>query len=587
MLNMLQKMRQIFSVPTFDDEEKNRIAGLLNLVLLFVIGGILVILPILALSTTSENVLPLLLVLLPYLLVNITAYILMRSGRVRLASSVFIAINGIAIFSAYAISPQESIGSAMGFLILIAFTTLLLDARAVARLIVVVILFTLAVSIARVNGWIEPVFTQAETTMSEWVSTTVIYFLTGVGLVLSSQSLHRALMQARSSTREARISNEELSQLKDTLERRVAERTAELRDTSEQNEKRARDLQTISEIGQAISAEQGLEKLLPLITDMVAERFGFYHVGIFLNDPSGQFTVLAAASSHERERTTQQSRQVKIGDESLIGYVTGAGLPRIVHDVNEDPAYWKNPDLPDTRSAIALPLKAAGKIMGALDVQSETPFAVSSEDVASLSILAGQVAIAIENARLYETTHKSLEQTEAAYRQYVKNEWLQLVREEKLSGFHFSDGNSFPLESPLDLGDAARVARSGNIHQIAADAKGGPAQLAVPIKLREETIGVLHISAPQKSRWAEDDIDIAEAVADHLALAIENARLFQASANRAARERIVSDISSKIGGNIYIKNILQIAAQELSQALHGSDVLIQIQPSKQPAEVEE
>ena len=584
---MLQKMRQIFSVPTFDDEEKNRIAGLLNRVLLFVIGGILVVLPILALSTTPENVLPLVLVLLPYLLVNITAYVLMRRGHVRLASSIFITINGIAIFFAYAVSPQESIGSAMGFLILIAFTTLLMEARAVARLITVVILFTLVISIARVNGWIEPVFTQAETAISEWISTTVIYFLTGVGLTLSSQSLHRALTQARASTREAKISNAELSQLKDTLERRVAERTAELRTTSQQNEKRARDLQTISEIGQAISAEQGLEKLLPLITDMVAERFGFDHVGVFLNDPSGQYTVLAAASGRGGKRMVQQGYQAKVGDESLIGYVTGTGFPRIVHDVDEDPAYSRNPDLPDTRSAIALPLKAAGKIMGALDVQSATPFAVSNEDVASLSILAGQAAIAIENARLYETTRRSLAQTEAAYRQYVKNEWLQLVQEEKLAGFHFSDGNSLPLESPIDLGEAARVAGSGSIHQVPADANVGSAQLAVPIKLREETIGVLHISTPQKARWAEDDIDIAEAVADHLALAIENARLFQASANRAARERIVSDISSKIGGNIYIKNILQIAAQELSQALYGSDVLIQIQPPNQPAEVEE
>lgn len=584
---MLQKMRQIFSVPTFDDEEKNRIAGLLNLVLLFVIGGILIALPVLALSTTPENILPLSLVLIPYLLVNITAYALIRRGRVQLASSIFIAINGIAIFSAYAVSPQESIGSAMGFLILIAFTTLLLDARAVARLIAVVILFTLAISIARVNEWIEPVFTQSETAISEWVSTTVIYLLTGVGLALSSQSLHRTLKQARASTREARISNEQLARLRDTLEQRVTERTAELRATSQQNEKRAHDLQTISEIGQAISAEQGLEKLLPLITDMVAERFGFYHVGIFLNDPSSQFAILAAASSVGGKKMVQRGHQVKIGDEDLIGYVTGTGIPRVVHNVGDDSTYLNNPDLPDTRSAIALPLKVAGKVIGALDVQSAEPFAVKNEDIASLSILAGQAAIAIENARLYETTRRSLEQAEATYRQYVKNEWLQLAREEKLSGFHYSDGNSLPLESPLDLGEAALTVSAGSIHQSAADAAGGPAQLAVPIKLREEVIGVLHISTQKKLHWADDDVDIAEAVADHLALAIENARLFQASANRAARERIVSDISSKIGGNIYIKNILQMAAQELSQALHGSDVLIQIQPPKQPAEVEE
>lgn len=583
---MMKRLRQILSAPTFEDEEKNRVAGLLYLVLRFVIGGVLVAAPILAFSTTAENILPLVYVIAPYLIVNIVSYILMRNGRVQLASTIFIAVNGLAIFSAYAVSPQESIGSAIGFLILIAFTTLLLDARAVARLIILIILFTLVIAIGRVNNWIVPIFTQSANALAEWVSTTIVYVLTGAGLILSSQSLHRALARARTSAQEVRKSNQELAELRDALEKRVNERTAELRAASQQNEKRARDLETINEIAQAISTEQDLEKLLPLIVNVVSERFGFYHVGIFLNDAGGQYAVLAAANSAGGQKMLQRRHQLKIGAEGIVGYVTGTGAPRFAIDVGADAVYFNNPDLPETRSEMALPLKVAGKVIGALDVQSAESAAISNEDIASLSILAGQVSIAIENARLYETTRRSLEQTEAAYRQYVQNEWLHLAREERLSGFRYSGGNSTPLESPLDLGEAGRVAEAGNIHQSDADAKGNPAQLAIPVKLRDQVIGVLHISAQQKERWTEDDIDIAESVAEHLGLAIENARLFMTSANRAARERIVSDISSRISGNIQMKNILQVAAQELSQALNGSDVLIQIQPPKQSSEVE-
>jgi GAF domain-containing protein len=394
------------------------------------------------------------------------------------------------------------------------------------------------------------------------------------------------LTRARMSAQEVRKGKQELAELRDALEKRVNERTAELRATSQQNEKRARDLETINEIAQAISTEQDLEKLLPLITSVVSERFGFYHVGIFLNDPGGQYAVLAAANSGGGQKMLQRRHQLKIGAEGIVGYVTGTGTPRFAIDVGTDAVYFNNPDLPETRSEMALPLKVAGKVIGALDVQSTESAAISNEDIATLSILAGQVGIAIENARLYETTRRSLEQTEAAYRQYVQNEWLHLAREERLSGFRYSGGNSAPLEAPLDLGEAGRVAEAGNIHQSDADAKGNPAQLAIPVKLRDQVIGVLHISAQQKERWTEDDIDIAESVAEHLGLAIENARLFMTSANRAARERIVSDISSRISGNIHMKNILQVAAQELSQALNGSDVLIQIQPPKQPIEVE-
>lgn len=372
-----------------------------------------------------------------------------------------------------------------------------------------------------------------------------------------------------------------------TLEQRVAERTDELKVTSEQNEKRARDLQTISEISRAISSERGLEKVLPLITNVVSDRFGFYHIGIFLLDEASNYAVLRAANSQGGQRMLERGHRLEVGQVGIVGKVAATGAPRIALNVGEDATYFKNPDLPETRSEISLPLMIGGKIIGVLDVQSLEPYAFTNEDVNTLSILADQVSIAIENARLYESTRKSLEQTEASYRQYVLNEWTRFAREEKLSGFQYVDGNSTPLEVPLDLGESAKTVNDGNIHQSEAGTNGEPAQLAVPVKLRGETIGILHISTQKKPRWADDDIDIAEAVADRIALAIENARLFQSSTNRAARERIVSDISSRISGNIHVKNILQMAAQELSQALNGSDVLIQLQTPKQPAEVEE
>ena len=282
----------------------------------------------------------------------------------------------------------------------------------------------------------------------------------------------------------------------------------------------------------------------------------------------------------------ERHHQLKVGETGIVGYVTQQIRARIALDVGQDAVFFNNPDLPNTRSEMALPLVASGQILGALDVQSTESFAITNEDIASLSILADQVSIAIENARLYETTRKSLEHTESAYRQYVQNEWARFVREEKLNGYHYSNGASHPLEAAQDLGDAARAVREGKIHQVEAG-ESGPAQLTVPVKMRGKVVGILHISQRKKSRWTDDDIDIAEAVADRLALSIENARLFQVTAARAARERIVSDFSSRISGNIRIDNILRTAAQELSQALNGSEVLIQLTKRESAAEVQE
>lgn len=279
--------------------------------------------------------------------------------------------------------------------------------------------------------------------------------------------------------------------------------------------------------------------------------------------------------------------RLRVGEAGIVETVAASGAPRIALDTGADPVLFDNPNLPETHSEIAVPLKSGGRVVGVLDIQSAEPSAFSNEDITTLSVLADQISIAIENTRLYETARKSLEQTEAAYRQYVQQQWTRLVRDEKLKGYRFASGASAPLQEPLDLGEAARVSEEGKIYQREGAQNNGMAELAIPVKLRGEVIGILHISTPKKPRWTDDDIDIAEAVAERLALSMENARLFQASANRATRERIASDISSKISGNIRTENILQTTAQELSQALGGSDVLIQLQTSKQPTEAQE
>lgn len=378
----------------------------------------------------------------------------------------------------------------------------------------------------------------------------------------------------------------QIRELVSGLETRVAERTADLASANRQNEKRANDLKTVSDVARAVSTETNLEKLLMLITDLVSERFGFYHVGVFLLDEASNFAVLRAANSPGGRKMLERGHRLEIGQVGIVGKVASTGQPRIALNVGEDVAYFNNPDLPETRSEMALPMTVANKIIGVLDVQSTKSSAFTNEDISTLYILADQVGIAIENARLYKTTRLALEQTEFAYRQYVQNEWMRFSREEKLSGYQYADGNCTPLEVPLDLGEAAQVAAEGSIYQSNATS-GSSAQLAIPVKLRDEVIGTLHVSSRLRPRWTDDDIDIVESVAEHLALAIENARLFQVSANGAARERIVSDISSKISGNIRIDNILRTAAQELSQALNGSEVLIQLTKRESAAEVQE
>ncbi len=176
-------------------------------------------------------------------------------------------------------------------------------------------------------------------------------------------------------------------------------------------------------------AENDLETLLSQVTNLISERFDFYHVGIFLVDPAGQYAVLRAANSEGGQRMLARQHKLRVGQVGIVGYATGTGQARIATDVGEDAIYFNNPDLPRTRSEMALPLKDGEKVIGALDVQSMKSNAFSTEDIELFNTLADQVAVAIVNSRLYEETQQALKEMQEINRQYLRQSWSEKLDE--------------------------------------------------------------------------------------------------------------------------------------------------------------
>ncbi|MFN3492527.1 MAG: GAF domain-containing protein, partial [Anaerolineales bacterium] len=199
---------------------------------------------------------------------------------------------------------------------------------------------------------------------------------------------------------------ERLSETLQGLEVKVAERTAELEIISRSNAKRATEFESIARISHIISSTQTLDRLLPQIVQNISEEFGFYHVGIFLLDAHKEFAVLAAANSDGGKKMLERNHRLKVGETGIVGFVTRAGQPRIALDVGADAVFFNNPDLPETRSEIALPLRVEAEIFGALDVQSTKTNAFTDEDINIISVLADQVSIAIQNARSYQQSRE-------------------------------------------------------------------------------------------------------------------------------------------------------------------------------------
>ena len=390
----------------------------------------------------------------------------------------------------------------------------------------------------------------------------------------STTSLREAIQRANQSEAGLRLSNQNLTELNQSLETRVASRTVELELANQRTEKRAKQFEAIAQVARAIIANQSLEEFLASMVRLISKQFGFYHAGIFLLDEKREYAQLRAANSEGGQRMLSRGHRLALGQSGIVGYVAATGRARIALDVGDDAAFFNNPDLPSTRSEIALPLRIADQIIGILDVQSITSNAFQEEDVEVLSTLADQVAIGIQNALSYETTQRLLKEAQQTSGNFLQESWKVLgAQREGVLGFHLVDNKVSPLTTPL----SSNLIDQAMLNKAIAKEDGDHAMLAIPIRIRDEVIGVMDIRVPDEHEWDNDEVDIAQAVAERLSLALESILLLKSTQRRAEIERITADITSKIGATAQFDSILRTAAEELSRALGGSEVLVQLQ----------
>ena len=542
-----------FAPPVFpEDEEKTRVAGFINAIVLTNIP-ILVLFIIVRVVTGADEVLgPANIILAGIIAILAIVWLLMRAGWVKVAG--YLHVTTIWLASTMIALMIGGINSTTftSYFVVMLMAGLLLGWRPAVG-------FTLLSILAAFRLANQETFGSA-------IEGTVLFIFGAIFLYLIISSLQKAVKKSQSNAAELRVSNAQLTELRDALEARVQERTDAL-------EKRAIQLQTVSSLARTIAALKDLDILLPEITKLVSEQFGFYHTGIFLIDDSREYAVLQASNSEGGMRMLNRHHQLRLDSTSIVGYVTSQGEPRIALDVGADAVYFKNPDLPETRSEMALPLQAGGRTIGALDVQSTQTNAFSQEDINVLTTLADQVAIAIENARLFGESQRALSESQITIEKYVKQAWDTFTQQAKQTGFVFDGKQVLPLEKGTRREPIKAAAKTGRLSLEKASST-----IAVPIKLRGQLIGVLDVRSKKGQRqWTRDEISLLEAAAERAALALENARLVDSAQRRAARERIIGEISGRIGSANNFDAILQTAVEELGRKIGGAEVTLEIE----------
>lgn len=560
---MLNQVRIFFTPPTFpEDVDKTRKARYANAIastfLVITLAYETIIRAFLGYSGFSYVDL----IISGLTMICLVGLVLLRKGYVYLTSVLLVvliwgATNGIAA-TGYGVRDSSYLTN----FTIILMAGLLLGWQASLIVTVLSIFSGFGLAYAEANGLITALPYPA-TSFAQDI--TFVLAFNAVIIYLLINGLENALKRSRGSLQELASTNTELNLAQNELQNR----TAELISANKQLENRTEKLRAIAEITSTAASIHNFEDLLSSIASIISEQLGYYHVGVFLLDEQGQYAILRSASSEGGMRMLSREYRLPLRHKESIGFVAQTGQPYIALEMSDATRFPVNPDLPNSRSEMALPLKSGNQIIGILDLQSAEINAFNTDDITTLSILADQIGIAIQNALLYEQSQRALQKANIAFMQASEHEWKEYTETLKTRGYRYDGIRAEPLKE-------ADLSSSSQKHI-----------LSVPVRLRGHTIGNLKIKPSDLSKeWTEDELAMADATAERAALALDGARLLDDAQKRAVRETFLSGMAAKLSTSFQLDSILRDTVEELGLTLKGSTVSFQLVNPSAPISIE-
>lgn len=383
----------------------------------------------------------------------------------------------------------------------------------------------------------------------------------GLALLLSAYTLsERGLRQALYKEMEAGTAlREESSELRE----RISRRTAEL-------EKQTIQLRTTADIARLAAEMSSPEELSAKAVDLIQERFGYYHVSIFMLDESGTWADLVASTGEAGKALLGRNHRLAAGSASIVGWVTANRLPRISQDATQDPFYFRNPLLPETQSEMAMPLMIAQRLLGILDVQSSHTGAFTDAEVRAITAIADELAIAMDNARLMEEQQRELERSNLEYRARAGDSWSRLSRRGLPSVLHLA-----PVDESQAVGVDAftTISQSTEAGMTAVGAKGH--EVSLPVAVRGEVIATISLrKPPNQEPWSADEIAMLEAVAGQAGLAIETARQYSDEQRRVSELEVINRISQAASQLLRPETLFRVVQTQINLVMGNSELIV-------------
>jgi GAF domain-containing protein len=561
---MLGSIFRLMEAPVFEEENKSRSARVLNDLLWAVMLASLSLLPILHLFSPRARWL-LDAIFLVVAIISGILLLLLHRGRVRLVgiviSSVLWAAFTIPVYSYDGINDS----GVVGYFVVITMSALTLGPGAVFLFGPLTVAALTGAYILQRHGYIIPVV-EMPPSLIDYVVILIAFGMTALLLRTAVRRIAWGFRQASRNEAALKETNRELRESRD----RLASQTQELAH-------RTQYLEAAARVARETTATLEMNRLLRRVVEILAEQFDLNRLRVFLVDDTGTWAsavIQAEVLPDEQiELVEETSLQFRVGEESPIGYATKTGETYVTRDVRGDPLFTGMRDLRDTRSEMVLPLIARGQILGALDVHSATVDAFKEEDVRMMMAINDQVAVALDNARLFQEAQEALSAERQARGDMTREAWSRLLEVKPDLGV-VVDASGATAAVPPMRPEMEKAFRTGEtVEQIAPDTM----RLALPIRIGGEVIGVLDgRKSGRTGGWREDEIALIENLTDELSGALERARLYHESQRLVARERAIGQVMQEVRRSLELEAVLQAAADEIRSAMELERVSVRL-----------
>lgn len=365
---------------------------------------------------------------------------------------------------------------------------------------------------------------------------------------------------------------DEIGMLSRTIQLAGERNNAVVADLKRSLDERLRDLAATQEVSRFAAQQRDLQTLMDTVVRLITDLFpNIYHAQIFLVDEAHQFALLRASTGEIGRRLLERGHRLEVGSVSVIGQVTDEGRVVVARDIASSNIHRQNEFLPETRAELAIPLRTSADIIGALDVQSKESDSFTDDQIKLLQIMADQIAVAIDNTRLYQESIQRLQEITASNQQATQLAWQDYMSAQRVRVLSSEAG--FNAISPAD--DLRQRAIATGEPAIGQRTAYDTIPIAVPIVLREQVLGAVEWEL-RAVDYHYEKVLLGQELVNRLAISLDNARLFQESRQAINRERLVNEISARLTSQTDITGILETAVQEVSQALRVPQVRIQL-----------